>query len=208
MSNAFKDVYEKPNNRSFSCFPGRSSGWRLRELLASSAAPFFSGCWRSVTTPAYCDRGAWPRHSWPRSTSARSGCSPMLRRRRVFIEKSNRPIEWRDARNYKPLLPMAERWTLDDLRVFCAVAETGSLTSAAAAVGLSLPAVSARLKALEQTFAATLCQRSHKGVALTPAGNRLHAHARDLLEKASLVTEDVSEYGSAARGIVRVVSNT
>jgi DNA-binding transcriptional LysR family regulator len=132
----------------------------------------------------------------------------MLRRRRVFIEKSNRPIEWRDARNYKPLLPMAERWTLDDLRVFCAVAETGSLTSAAAAVGLSLPAVSARLKALEQTFAATLCQRSHKGVALTPAGNRLHAHARDLLEKASLVTEDVSEYGSAARGIVRVVSNT
>lgn len=94
------------------------------------------------------------------------------------------------------------------MRVFCAVAETGSLTAAADAVGLSLPAVSARIKALEQAFAATLCQRSHRGVELTPAGHRLHAHARELLEKAALVTEDVAEYGSARRGIVRVAANT
>lgn len=103
---------------------------------------------------------------------------------------------------------MAERWTLDDLRVFCAVAEIGSLTSAADSVGLSLSAVSARLKALEQAFGATLCERSHKGISLTPAGHRLRAHARDLLEKAALVTEDVSDYGCAPRGIVRLAANT
>lgn len=41
---------------------------------------------------------------------------------------------------------MTERWSLDDLRVFCAVADAGSLTAAGDAVGLSLSSVSARLK--------------------------------------------------------------
>lgn len=103
---------------------------------------------------------------------------------------------------------MAERWTLEDLRVFCAVADAGSLTAAGDAVGLSLSSVSARLKALEDAFGAALCHRSHKGVTVTPAGRRLQAHARDLLEKAALVTEDVTEFGIRPRGLVRLAANT
>lgn len=103
---------------------------------------------------------------------------------------------------------MTDRWSLDDLRVFCAVADAGSLTAAGDAVGLSLSSVSARLKALEETFGTELCRRSHKGVELTPAGLRLQAHARDLLEKAALVTEDVTEFGTRPRGLVRLAANT
>jgi DNA-binding transcriptional LysR family regulator len=103
---------------------------------------------------------------------------------------------------------MTERWSLDDLRVFCAVADAGSLTAAGDAVGLSLSSVSARLKALEEAFGIELCRRSHKGVQLTPAGVRLQAHARDLLEKAALVTEDVTEFGTQPRGLVRLAANT
>jgi DNA-binding transcriptional LysR family regulator len=103
---------------------------------------------------------------------------------------------------------MTERWSLDDLRVFCAVADAGSLTAAGDAVGLSLSSVSARLKALEEAFGTELCRRSHKGVQLTPAGVRLQAHARDLLEKAALVTEDVTEFGTQPRGLVRLAANT
>lgn len=103
---------------------------------------------------------------------------------------------------------MAERWTLDDLRVFCAVVDAGSLTAAGDAVGLSLSAVSGRIKALEDAFGADLCHRSHKGVKVTPAGHRLHAHAREMLEKAALVTEDVTEYGTRPRGLARLSANT
>lgn len=103
---------------------------------------------------------------------------------------------------------MSERWSLDDLRVFCAVADAGSLTAAGDAVGLSLSSVSARLKALEEAFGTELCHRSHKGIQLTPAGLRLQAHARDLLEKAALVTEDVTEFGTQPRGLVRLAANT
>lgn len=103
---------------------------------------------------------------------------------------------------------MTSRWTLDDLRVFCAVADAGSLTAAGDAVGLSLSSVSARLKALEETFGTELCHRSHKGIQLTPAGLRLQAHARDLLEKAALVTEDVTEFSTRPRGLVRLAANT
>ncbi len=103
---------------------------------------------------------------------------------------------------------MAEQWTLDDLRVFCAVVEAGSLTAAGDVVGLSLSAVSGRIKALEEVFGTTLCHRSHKGVRVTPAGRRLQAHARDLLEKVALITEDVTEFGTRPRGLVRLVANT
>jgi DNA-binding transcriptional LysR family regulator len=103
---------------------------------------------------------------------------------------------------------MPERWSLDDLRVFCAVADAGSLTAAGDAVGLSLSSVSTRLKALEDAFGTELCRRSHKGIQLTPAGLRLQAHARDLLEKAALVTEDVTEFGTRPRGLVRLAANT
>lgn len=103
---------------------------------------------------------------------------------------------------------MGNRWTLDDLRVFCAVAQAGSLTAAGDAVGLSLSAVSARLKALEDSLGIELCYRSHKGVELTPAGQRLHAHALDLLEKAALVTEDITGFAAQHRGLVRLAANT
>jgi DNA-binding transcriptional LysR family regulator len=107
---------------------------------------------------------------------------------------------------YSAAMPL--RWSLDDLRVFCAVAEAGSMTAAAHAVALSLPAVSARLRALEDAFGSALCVRSNKGIELTPAGRRLLAHARDLLEKAALATDDVAEFDAMPRGSVRLTANT
>ena len=103
---------------------------------------------------------------------------------------------------------MTIRWTLDDLRIFCALAEAGTMTAAAEKVSLSLPAVSARVKALEDAFGTALCLRTPKGVTLTAAGQRLLRHARDLLEKAALTNEDVSDFARAPRGQVRLVANT
>lgn len=64
------------------------------------------------------------------------------------------------------------------LRVFMAVAEEGHVTLAAERLGISQPAVSAQLKALEQHFADRLFVRSRKGMQLTPLGEAVLRQGR------------------------------
>lgn len=68
--------------------------------------------------------------------------------------------------------------TLDDLRVFIAVADAGSFGRAAAGLHTSQPAVSERMARLERDLARTLFTRGGRGVSLTRAGRRLLPYAR------------------------------
>lgn len=70
----------------------------------------------------------------------------------------------------------------EDLRVFLATAEHGSLGRAAAALGLAQPSVSNRMAGLERRIGAALFSRSTRGATLTPAGERLLPHARRALQ--------------------------
>lgn len=65
-----------------------------------------------------------------------------------------------------------------DLRIFVAVADTGSITAGAERVALSLAAASARIRALELQVGAALFERGRRGVSLTAAGQVLLRHAR------------------------------
>jgi DNA-binding transcriptional LysR family regulator len=76
-----------------------------------------------------------------------------------------------------------------ELRSFCTAADLGSVGRAAIRLHVSQPALSKRLQALEQLAGVTLLERSSRGVTLTPAGRRLYAEARRLLEQAELVEE-------------------
>lgn len=58
----------------------------------------------------------------------------------------------------------------DQLHTFVAAAESGSLTSAARALGMTQSAVSRRIAALEKEVGAALFRRTPDGVTLTPAG--------------------------------------
>ena len=60
--------------------------------------------------------------------------------------------------------------TLDDLRVFTTVVETGSLGAAARRLGCTQPAVSQHISRLEREFDIPLLERSAKGITLTAAG--------------------------------------
>lgn len=60
------------------------------------------------------------------------------------------------------------------MRVFDAVARLGSLTAAAAELGLSQPAVSQAVRVLEAAVGTPLFVRGHRGSRLTPAGAVLH----------------------------------
>lgn len=59
---------------------------------------------------------------------------------------------------------------LDQLRAFALVAENGSLTAAAAALNVTQPAISRRLRELEAALGIPLLRRGPNAVALTEAG--------------------------------------
>lgn len=71
--------------------------------------------------------------------------------------------------------------TLRQISYFLAVAEAGSVSGAAAAVGISQSAITESLRALEAQTGATLFARHAKGVDLTYQGHRFLRHARLIL---------------------------
>jgi len=92
--------------------------------------------------------------------------------------------------------------TLRELEHFVALAECGSVTAAAGVVGLSQPALSASLKALEGSLGATLFIRHRgRGLGLLPEGEALLVEARELLARADDLEERMalSADGSAGR---------
>jgi LysR family transcriptional regulator, glycine cleavage system transcriptional activator len=65
--------------------------------------------------------------------------------------------------------------SLNALRAFCALAQTGSFTRAGEVLNVSHAAVSQQVRALEERLGTSLAQREGRGAALTPEGERLAA---------------------------------
>ena len=84
---------------------------------------------------------------------------------------------------------------LRHLRYFVAVAETGSLSRAAAKLFVAQPPLSVQIRQLEQTLGAPLFTRHPKGVRLTAAGSALLPQARDLLDRAARLADIASIAG-------------
>ena len=74
--------------------------------------------------------------------------------------------------------------TLEQLRVFVAVAEREHMTRAADALHLAQSAVSATIATLEQAHNARLFDRVGRNIRLTPAGRRFLGEARAVLARA------------------------
>jgi DNA-binding transcriptional LysR family regulator len=96
---------------------------------------------------------------------------------------------------------------LVDLRLLVAVAETNSLTGGAARCHLSLPAVSMRIKNLEEGVGAKLMYRSSLGVTLTPAGQTLLRHARQVLGQMEQLRGDMQTHGRGIKGHLRLYAS-
>ena len=96
--------------------------------------------------------------------------------------------------------------TWDDIRLFLAVAETGSVTGAARRLKIGQPTVSRRLAELEYRLGAVLFRRSVRGASLTAAGERLLSPARKMAEWAGEVGRVAGGSGATPTGIVRVTA--
>src|SRR6187401_1348553 len=81
------------------------------------------------------------------------------------------------------------------LAAFCAVVERRSFSQAAERLGVTQPAVSLQVRALEKRLGAQLLDRSGRRVVPTEAGLRLYRGAQRLLELEEQLLLDVSSEG-------------
>lgn len=92
----------------------------------------------------------------------------------------------------------------DDVRLFLAIAEHGSLTEAARRLKVGQPTVSRRLGELEERLGYPLFQRSVEGASLTSQGERWLVPARHMAEWAGELLRAAERADAEPVGVVRI----
>ncbi|MEM6513974.1 MAG: LysR family transcriptional regulator [Pseudomonadota bacterium] len=93
-----------------------------------------------------------------------------------------------------------------ELRVFCAVARAGGITSAADNLGIAKSAVSKQLSRLESRLNVKLVARSSRRVSLTREGERLLPRIESILAEGARLVEDAHEDTFRTAGTVRIAA--
>jgi DNA-binding transcriptional LysR family regulator len=95
------------------------------------------------------------------------------------------------------------------LATFCAVVERESFSQAAERLGVTQPAVSLQVRALEERLGQQLLDRSGRRVAPTEAGRRLYRSAQRILQLEEQLLEDVAELdGGSLSGTLALAAST
>lgn len=89
------------------------------------------------------------------------------------------------------------------LRYFKQVVESGSFSKAANTLHVAQPALSQHVRHMEEELGVTLLHRNPQGVTATEAGERLLAHARQILAEFAEIPDSVRGETVAPRGDVR-----
>lgn len=90
------------------------------------------------------------------------------------------------------------------LRYFVAVADAGSITSAASRLRVAQPALSRQLRALEHELGAPLMERNSRGVMLTEAGVAFAVDARQILAAVDSAIASAQARARGSQGVLRV----
>lgn len=95
---------------------------------------------------------------------------------------------------------------LDELRVFVAVVETGSIVAAARSLNFARATLRRRLDELEARARVPLLHRTASGVIPTEAGAVLAERSRVILQEANALLSSVREVGAEPAGDLRIVA--
>jgi DNA-binding transcriptional LysR family regulator len=98
--------------------------------------------------------------------------------------------------------PVVDRWT--EIELFVQVAEAGSLSRAADALGLSNASASRHLAALEQRLSVRLVQRNTRRLHLTDVGQEFYRRSKAILAELREASAAVSEAALNPSGLLRI----
>jgi len=90
------------------------------------------------------------------------------------------------------------------LAALVAIADTGSVSAAARARGLTQPTLSRHIQELERAIGTRLIERSNQGATLTPAGETLAQGGREILAGLNVLAARVRAAGDEVGGEVRL----
>ncbi len=108
------------------------------------------------------------------------------------------------TQNGKPVGVRRRQPSLAQLRAFAAVAEHLHFRDAAAAIGMSQPALSGAVSALEDVLGVTLVERTTRKVLLSPAGERIAVRARAVLDEVGALVEEAEAVRAPFTGVLRL----
>jgi DNA-binding transcriptional LysR family regulator len=94
------------------------------------------------------------------------------------------------------------------LAAFCAVVERRSFSQAAERLGVTQPAVSLQVRALEERLGQRLIDRSGRRVEPTEAGKRVYRNAQRLLQLEQQLIEEVRVDGGQLKGTLAIGAST
>lgn len=95
----------------------------------------------------------------------------------------------------------------DDVRLFLAVAQTGSLTAASRRLQMTQPTISRRLSELEAQLGEPLFVRGVEGTTLTAYGERMLEPARRMAEWAAEVERTAEHVERTPAGVVKITAS-
>jgi len=94
------------------------------------------------------------------------------------------------------------------LAAFCAVVEKSSFSQAAEKLGVTQPAVSLQVRALEERLGQTLLDRSGRRVGPTEAGLRLYRSAQRMLALEEQLYDEVADESGGLQGTLAIGAST
>lgn len=94
--------------------------------------------------------------------------------------------------------------TLEQLRIFLAVADHQHFTRAAVALYITQPAVSAAIQSLEQEYSIKLFHRVGRRIEITDAGKLLQIEAQKILDQVALTERGLRELNNLQQGELRL----
>ncbi|MBI5231262.1 MAG: LysR family transcriptional regulator [Coriobacteriales bacterium] len=94
------------------------------------------------------------------------------------------------------------------LRTFVTVVDHGSFSEAARTMGISQPAVTMQVQALESDVGATLLDRRYRRVDLTEAGRALMPYARRILDELEEAREEITSLTGVVTGRLHIAAST
>ncbi len=97
--------------------------------------------------------------------------------------------------------------TLDQLRIFLAVAQHLHFTRAAEALYLTQPAISAAIQGLEEQYGVKLFNRIGRQIEITEAGKLLQVEAQKIIDQVALTERGLRELNNLQRGELKLGSS-
>lgn len=97
-----------------------------------------------------------------------------------------------------------QRPSIRQLECLVAVADHGSFRRAAAALGISQPALSAQVQAVEESLGVQVFERDRRSVLVTPAGEDIVGRAREALAAVDAVGDAARRRGEPLVGPLRL----